>query len=57
MARNPTFKAVGIHDIIGKYGAVDFLDALANFIAGLNHPLASTQELLWRGEDTLISFS
>jgi hypothetical protein len=57
MARNPTFKAVGIRDIIGKYGAVDFLDALADFIAGLNHPLASAQELLRQGEDTLIPFS
>lgn len=57
MARNPTFKAVGIRDIIGKYGAVDFLDALADFIAGINYPLASAQELLWRSEDTLIPFS
>jgi len=38
MAQNPTFKAVGICDIIGKYGAVDFLNALADFIAGINNP-------------------
>jgi len=57
MARHPTFKAVGICDIIGKYGAVDFLDALADFITGINNPMASAQELLRRSEDTLIPFS
>ena len=56
MARNPTFKAVGIRDIIGKYGAVNFIDALADFIAGINNPGASMQELLRRSEDTLIPF-
>ena len=57
MAWNPTFKAVGIHDIIGKYGTVDFVDALADFITGINNPRASMQELLWQSEDTLIPFS
>ena len=57
IARHPTFKVVGICDIIRKYGAVDFLDALADFIAGINNPMASAQELLRRSEDTLIPFS
>jgi hypothetical protein len=57
MARNPTFKAVPIRDIIAKYGAVDFPDALADFIARINFPLASAQELLRQSEDTLIPFS
>ena len=56
MARNPTFKAVGIRDIIGKYSAVDFVNALANFIARINNPGASMQKLLWQSEDTLIPF-
>jgi len=56
MARNPTFKAVGIRDIIGKYGAVNFIDVLADFIAGINNPGASMQELLWQSKDTLIPF-
>jgi len=56
MARNPTFKAVGIHDIIGKYGAVDFVDVLADFITRINNPGASMQELLRQSKDTLIPF-
>lgn len=57
MAVNPTFKAVPICDVIRKYGAVDFVDALADFIARINYPLASAQELARRSEDTLIPFS
>jgi len=57
MAQNPTSKAVLIHNIIGKYGTVNFLDVLADFIARINYPLASTQELLCQSEDTLIPFS
>ncbi len=40
MARNPIFKAVEICNIIGKYGAVDFINVLANFITGINNPRA-----------------
>ncbi len=57
VAQNPTSKAVPIHDIIGKYGAVDFLNVLADFIARINYPLASAQELLRQSKDTLIPFS
>ncbi len=44
MAQNLTSKAVPIHDIIGKYGAVNFLDALADFIARINYPLCYHQD-------------
>ena len=33
MARNPTLKAVSFDDLSLKYGAIDFQDCLADYIA------------------------
>jgi len=55
MAVNPTKSAT--FDILAcNYGAIDFQDALANFLAYLNNPGLSTYALRQRAEDTLIPF-
>ncbi|KAF8496900.1 hypothetical protein F5888DRAFT_1614460, partial [Russula emetica] len=55
MALNPTKSAT--FDVLAEsYGAVEFQDALANFLAFLNHPGASTSNLHTRASDTLIPF-
>ena len=41
MARHPSLKAVSFNDIAEKYHAMDFQDALVDFIARINHPRAS----------------
>ncbi|KAH9074685.1 hypothetical protein EDB83DRAFT_2218706 [Lactarius deliciosus] len=51
-----TLKAVSFNDLADKYGAFDFQDALANFIAQLNHPQASATALRALAEDTLLPF-
>ncbi|KAH9009338.1 hypothetical protein EDB84DRAFT_1280521, partial [Lactarius hengduanensis] len=56
MARNPSLKAVSFNDLADKYGAFDFQDALADFIARLNHPQASATALRGLAEDTLLPF-
>ncbi|KAI9428542.1 hypothetical protein H4582DRAFT_1830580 [Lactarius indigo] len=56
MAQNPSLKAVSFNNLADKYGAFDFQDALANFIARLNHPRASTTALRALAEDTLLPF-
>jgi hypothetical protein len=56
MAQNPTIKAVSFDDLARKYGAVDFQDALADFIARVNYPNVSAAALRTRAEDTLIPF-
>ena len=56
MARNPTVKAVSFDTLSSKYGAVEFQDCLADFIAKLNHPGASAAVLRTRSADTLIPF-
>ncbi|KAH8979694.1 hypothetical protein EDB83DRAFT_2242602 [Lactarius deliciosus] len=56
MARNPSLKAVSFNDLADKYGAFDFQDALADFIAQLNHPQASATALRALAEDTLLPF-
>ncbi|KAI9434821.1 hypothetical protein H4582DRAFT_2174356 [Lactarius indigo] len=56
MARNPSLKAVSFNDLADKYRAFDFQDALADFIAQLNHPQASTAALRALAEDTLLPF-
>ena len=56
MARNPSIKAASFDDIAGKYGAIDFQDALADFIARINHPGASAAALKALAADTLIPF-
>ncbi|KAI9429265.1 hypothetical protein H4582DRAFT_1827220 [Lactarius indigo] len=56
MAQHPTFKAVSFEDLAERYGAVDFQDCLADFIAQLNHPGASAAVLRARAADTLLPF-
>ncbi|KAI9433897.1 hypothetical protein H4582DRAFT_2112690 [Lactarius indigo] len=56
MTRNPTLKAVSFDDLAQKYGAADFQDALADFIAQTNHPMASGAARSTLAEDTLIPF-
>ena len=38
MTRNPSVKKVSFDCLAEKYGAIDFQDALANFILQINHP-------------------
>ena len=56
MARYPSFKAVSFDDLACKYGAIDFQDALADFIAQTNHPTASGAALAALAANTLIPF-
>ncbi|KAH9040246.1 hypothetical protein EDB84DRAFT_1647334 [Lactarius hengduanensis] len=58
MAQNLSLKAVSFNDLADKYGAFDFQDALADFIArlNLNHPQASATALRGLAEDTLLPF-
>ena len=56
MALHPTLHAVSFDDLAAKYGAVDFQDALADFIARSNHPDVSVAALRDLGANTLIPF-
>ena len=56
MAQNPMLKAVSFNNLAYKYGAIDFQDALANFIAWINNPTTSGASLLAMAADTLIPF-
>lgn len=56
MTRHPSLKAVSFNDLADKYSALDFQDALADFIARINNPQASTTALRALAEDTLIPF-
>ena len=56
MTRNPTLKAVSFDELAQKYGAIDFQDALADFIAQTNHPTVSGARLSALAADTLIPF-
>ena len=53
---HPTVRAVSYEELSEKYGAVDFQDCLADFIAQLNHPGASAAALHSRAADTLLPF-
>ena len=55
MARNPTTKAT-FKELAAKYGAINFQDNLADFIARTNYPGASAAALRTRAADTLIPF-
>lgn len=55
MALNPV-KSVTFDALARNYGAVDFQDALADFLAYVNHPGVSASTLRQRAEDTLIPF-
>ena len=56
MALHPTLNAVSFNALAEKYGAVDFQDALADFIARTNNPDASVAALRDLGANTLIPF-
>ena len=55
MALNPV-KSVTFDILARDYGAVDFQDALADFLAHLNNPGVSAYAVRRRAEDTLIPF-
>ena len=52
----PSIKAASFEVLARMYGALYFQDALANFIAQLNHAGASTATLCTHAADTLIPF-
>ncbi|KAH8977887.1 hypothetical protein EDB86DRAFT_2816589, partial [Lactarius hatsudake] len=56
MTQHPTVKAVTFDELAMDYGAVDFQDALADFIALVNYPSASAAALRSRAADTLLPF-
>jgi hypothetical protein len=56
MALNPTIKAVSFDDLDSKYGAVEFQDALSDFIAQVNYPGASAAASRDLAADILIPF-
>ena len=56
MALHPSSKAVSFDALANSYGAVDFQDTLADFIAQNNHPEASAMTLRGLAADTLIPF-
>ena len=56
MTKNPTFKSVSFDALDKEYGAADFQDALADFIACTNYPGASRAALRKEAEDTLLPF-
>ncbi|KAH8991902.1 hypothetical protein EDB86DRAFT_3065110 [Lactarius hatsudake] len=56
MTLHPSTKATSFDDLAARYGAVEIQDALADFIAQMNHPDASTANLRALAADTLIPF-
>jgi hypothetical protein len=56
MTRHPSVKAVSFDDIHELYGAIQFQDALAEFIACVNYPGISRHALNARASNTLIPF-
>ena len=56
MALHPTVKAVSFDELAESYGAIDFQDALADYIAQVNHPNLSGNALRARAANTLIPF-
>ena len=56
MARIPSVKAAHFNVLTQRYGAVQFQDALVDFIAQINHPKASGTALKTFAADTLIPF-
>lgn len=45
MTKHPTLKAVTLTNVVEKYGATYFRDALARYITGLRFPNASAREV------------
>ena len=56
MARIPSIRSVSFGDLSVKYGAIEFQDCLADFIAQVNNPGASAAVLRARSADTLLPF-
>ena len=56
IAQTPSIKAASFEVLARMYGALYFQDALADFIAQLNHAGASTAALRTHAADTLIPF-
>lgn len=56
MTRNPSVKGVSFNALAERYGAVDFQDELAAYIAQVNNPNASVATLRTRAADTLLPF-
>jgi hypothetical protein len=56
MTQHPTVRSVSFDMLAEKYGAVEFQDALADYIAQVNHPGASAATVRTRAADTLIPF-
>ena len=57
MPQNPSVKAERICDIIGMYGAVDFADALGDFIAEVLNNKLPGRATRYRGENIYLPFS
>jgi Plavaka transposase len=57
MAQRPSKRGVLFNDLARDYGAPDFQDALADFIAQVNYPGASGTALRHRAHNTHIPFS
>ena len=57
MPRNPSVKAESICDIIRMYSAVDFADALGDFIAGVLNNMLPGRATRYRGENVYLPFS
>jgi hypothetical protein len=56
MTRHPSIKTVSFEALAENYGVVEFQDALADYIAQVNHPGASAATLRAQVSDTLIPF-
>ena len=54
--KNPTVKSVSFEALYTEYGAADFQDTLADFIARTNYPGASRAALRKEADDTLLPF-
>jgi hypothetical protein len=56
VAIHPSERAVSFGDLVEQYGAIDFQDALADFIVYHNYPELSTNAARRRADNTLIPF-
>ena len=56
ITQTPSKKAVSFDDITNLYGAIQFQDALGDFIAKVNHPTLTGNALRARASNTLIPF-
>ena len=56
MTQNPTLRRVSFSDIVYNYGAIDFQDALGDFLAHLRETNIAARTLHSRGRNILIPF-